>query len=282
MDNQIEEHQIEKSLLEFSNETLQKLFSYMNDVELLDMSQVCKRFRDNAKQAWKLKHNRYFSMKANISGSFGMYTPLIERFGEETTALSIDLCNVVSEMDIDDTIMRFIKEKYPSMECLILKNDSLDPRIIFDYFQDLTSLSLVNIISSNSSWTGLTYPHLLSFCTDSSTSNQPGDVRRFLENNQQLQHIALKDLENENNTWTTLHLPHLTTLCINNLENVTAEAIDEFVQGNRQLRVLNIINCTSLSPNDTIKRLTKRLNQFTLLKIIRMTSDPYNTCIIRF
>lgn len=185
-------------LYDFPNEILLKSMILLNDVSLLDMTRVCKRFQKIAKSAFKKKYNgktaeSYFNLSIFCESDFDeymRYRPFFITFGDDMIAIEIRFFDD-SRVARNHWIIKMLQRYCTSLARLsIFGGVQLDLTGIIGSIQittSITHLKLNGVKFLDQTWANLHYPILESFSTRYAIERNTIDS--FVRNNHQIKHL---------------------------------------------------------------------------------------------
>ncbi|XP_055296424.1 uncharacterized protein LOC129565496 isoform X2 [Sitodiplosis mosellana] len=188
-------------LYDFPDELLLHVMGHLNDKNLLNMTQVCKRFKAIAQDAFAKKYNGdtgkdYYALKvhsANMTEQHKQYRPFFTRFGANMTALEITFIDESPDAN-SHWIMGLIQRYCKSLAKITVIGGSVNLSGIISRMPKptLTHLRLEWVSTTNHSWSEYNHPKLIYLqVTTWSWAMTPFEVKNFIDNNRQLREIHL-------------------------------------------------------------------------------------------
>lgn len=184
-------------LYEIPNEILLDIMIHLDEISLLDMSQVCSRFRAVAKEAFAKKFTGrtstdYFEIKAFCeyrTEEYIRYRPFFYVFGENMCAIDIRLFDD-APVARNHWLIELIQRYCASLSKLtIFGGSQLDLVGIIGPRQKstLTHIRLYGVKLLDNSWANQNYPRLIGF--DAHYSIEQNVLDSFLSNNRQIEEL---------------------------------------------------------------------------------------------
>lgn len=187
---------MDNKLADLSDENLLKTFENFNDIKLLSVAKVCKRFELFAKKVFSERYNgdsneKYYEIKVFSfnKNDQNLHRDFLEIFGNEIAAIEI-------KAELHSNRYKFITHmgKYcRSAKHVIVRGhlDSFHVTQLIQLMSKLTSLTLRQISCSNNLWADIHYPHLKSFCVRYVDGLDENVLKRFMYINPQLENLQI-------------------------------------------------------------------------------------------
>lgn len=188
-------------LLDFSDEILLKIFDNFNDIDLLNASQVCRRFNSITKEIFAKKYNgdskhKFYDIKVcseDTEGDQKLYRTFLETFGNEIKAINFESHKAPNQHNL----LKLIAVHCRSTKQVIINGNGYDLNLLqmIQPMSELTNLTLTNIRCTNFYWTGIHFPRLTTFAMDSICNIDVQALKQFLYINQQLENLRILDCQ---------------------------------------------------------------------------------------
>lgn len=186
------------NLFGLSDGILCRVFKHFNDLDLLTVTKVCKRFKAIAKDAFAMKYSgESFEMYYNVTVLTDdtteepkPYWPIFNTFGDSLLALNVDFKDL-SKIVQKHWLIRTINRKCSAVVKLgITRNietNFISLKGFCPIFSTLTHLTLYELTMKNSEWARAAYPLLKKFKLDNVKGFDQLDFNQFIANNRQLE-----------------------------------------------------------------------------------------------
>ncbi|XP_055297473.1 uncharacterized protein LOC129566013 [Sitodiplosis mosellana] len=186
-------------LLDLSDEVLLRIFSNFNEIDLLNVAAVCKRFEVIAKDVFAERYNgktdeKYYEIKLypdNSKYDQRLHRKIIETFGNEIAAIKLN----AEESSNRHKLITLIGQHCRSTKYVIIKCDSESFQLthMIRSMQSLTRLTLKYLSSLNFYWADIHYPRLTYFSMEGVSCVDVEVLKRFVYINPQLKHLRIFD-----------------------------------------------------------------------------------------
>lgn len=267
-------------LYDLPNEILLKVMTQLNDVSLLDMTQVCRRFRAIAKDAFAKKYSGrtdddYYKLKVFCENEFEeykRYRSCFRVFGENMNAIDIRFFDD-SPVPRDHWLIGLIHRFCTSLAKISIRDgQQLDLTVIIPRKSALTNLRLDGVGVSDHSWANIHYCRLTSFTVFHTIERHALDT--FLRNNRQIKHLEFAYHSFHFNVFDLMsgQLHELTSLRVlyDDLEMIPSEALDSI-----KLEALEVFEiCADAGKAlDVLKAISKGCKKLNRLSIQEDSDD---------
>lgn len=298
----MEPHELE--LMDFSDEILFELFSNFNDIDLLNAAQVCRRFKSIAKETFAKKYNgntddAYFEIDINSDDTANdqrLFRILLTIFGNEIKAMNLNADHRANQ----HKLLKVISQQCRSIRYMIISNNRHEFNVTntINSMNNLTSLTLKDMICTNFYWADKRFPHLSSFCVENVRTIDMEVIKLFIYINPQLNELRvincrkfplkaiqalrdrlkrLKKLEyvaekNEfSNRCRDINMIQLESLKISVDSLSFQNVIGAFARGSKMIQKLDVQQCESDNNNDGVyKQIEDTIPLFSNLTDLRL------------
>lgn len=223
-------------LYDFPDEILLKTMISLNDVSLLDVTRVCKRFQRIAKDAFKKKYSgktaeSFFNLSIFCESDFDeymRYRPFFIAFGDDMIAIEIRFFDD-SRVAKNHWMIKMIQRYCTSLARIsIFGGVQLDLTEIIGspLMTTLTHLKLNGVRFSDQTWANLYYSNLESFSTRYAIERNTIDS--LLRNNRQIKHLDFAYCHFDVDVVQSMsgRLDELTSLSIQDFTPILGETFD--------------------------------------------------------
>ncbi|XP_055297760.1 uncharacterized protein LOC129566146 [Sitodiplosis mosellana] len=186
------------NLLDFSDEILLGIFANFNDINLLNLIRVCKRFKAIAKGAFDTKYNgnsddNYYDINFHSNDSKDdqkLYRTFVKTFGNEMIAMRLNLGRGFNRHKLLTLIGRCCRStKYLIICCPRSRLNVLE---LIQSMSELISLTFYDFDRfANFDWVDIRFPHLKELYIGDEGHLDFRLLRQFLCIHQQLEHLSL-------------------------------------------------------------------------------------------
>lgn len=194
------------TLMSMDEAIIQRIFSHLNDTDLLNATRICRQVKTIATEIFANKYNgesddKYFEVTIYTDDSSQEpkpYWPFFTTFGYRMTSLKLNLnidfmnCTAIAR---SHWLIRTINRKCTSLSKLkVTLNGEEAPFSITGLsilFSKLTQLSLHKLRMTNSNWAVHTYESLTHFYAIKVKGFFPADLSILIRNHPRLQYLAI-------------------------------------------------------------------------------------------
>ncbi|XP_055297313.1 uncharacterized protein LOC129565948 [Sitodiplosis mosellana] len=184
-------------LLDFSDEILLQIFTNSSDIDLLNATRVCKRFKAIAKDAYAKRYNgdlddKYYEITVHHGDGEQvpkLHCQFLQTFGNEMTAIKIS----AKRRRIWNRLIKLIDKHCHSTKYLIISNYryNLPLTKLIRSMSALTRLTIKRLECKNFIWTAIQFPQLNYLAIEEISNLDIAHLELFLQMNPQLKELRV-------------------------------------------------------------------------------------------